>query len=55
MLIKVYLYCLFPLTDWFTRSLGAEFITVHALLCVCLKKEGGGDRGGARFSDMFCK
>lgn len=41
MLMKVYLYCLFPLIDWSTR-LGEEFIMAHALLCVCLNRKGGG-------------
>lgn len=37
--MKVYLYCLFPPIDRFTRWLGAEFIDVHILLCVFCEKE----------------
>lgn len=54
MLMKVYLYCLFPPIDRFTRSLGAEFIDVHILLCVLRKrKKLYISRGGGRFSGTF--
>lgn len=41
MLMKVYLYCLFPPIDWFTCSLDAEFIDV--ISCFVFAKREMGD------------
>lgn len=51
MLMKVYLYCLFPPIDWFTRSLDAEFIDVTSCFVFAKRKKGGGE--GGCFCDSF--